>query len=331
MPLVYKDFTQNVRMDSGFEWEDKNPIVNKNEIAFNYDTLQYKLGDGIHTYKQLPFCTKYFSDYTNIFPLLEGVPKESFELVTNTGGFIERGNFVNLGFTLKVKVDLTKMNPTDDINITLSGAPYLYHEMLFNDIRVYGVRPLHEAYAQPMKDSNTIKIMVKFSSEEEYGEQVDQILPLEAKEIIDDYLIIQGSLAYINTKSSYSNFGISPINPYKENKFNNLFLYEENENIKAFQFNAKAYKNKEDETEPLNTPIRIYIEEDIISEPEVGYISGNIACVGINAHDLRLQYIGKQNSKYIFILVSVIGENPYVVNYSDIVSSSLVLSGTYTY
>ena len=73
MPLVYKDFTQNVRMDSGFEWEDKNPIVNKNEIAFNYDTLQYKLGDGIHTYKQLPFCTKYFSDYTNIFPLLDNV------------------------------------------------------------------------------------------------------------------------------------------------------------------------------------------------------------------------------------------------------------------
>ena len=90
-------------------------------------------------------------------------------------------------------------------------------------------------------------------------------------------------------------------------------------------------KNKEDETEPVNTPIRIYIEEDIISEPKVGYISGNIACVGINAHDLRLQYIGKQNSKYIFILVSVIGENPYVVNYSDIASSSLVLSGTYTY
>ena len=83
MPLVYKDFTQNVRMDSGFEWEDKNPIVNKNEIAFNYDTLQYKLGDGIHTYKQLPFCTKYFSDYTNIFPLLEGVPKEEFEEVQN--------------------------------------------------------------------------------------------------------------------------------------------------------------------------------------------------------------------------------------------------------
>lgn len=330
MPLIYKDFIQNVRLDSGSTWESRNPVVNKNEVAFNYDTLQYKIGDGEKTYKQLPFCTKYYSDYTEVFPILEGVPTESFKSTVNSGGFIRRGNLINLGFTIKVKLDMAELNPTDDINITLQGAPKIYQEMVFNDIMIYGVRPIDKVCAQPIQGSNTIKIMAKYSREDTIGYQTDYILPLEAKEIIDDYLMIQGSFAYISSETSSDNIGIVSVDPYKENKFNNLFLYTENENVRAFQLYAKLYRDETNEESPVDSPIRIYTTEEI-AEPEEGFISGNIVCKGINAHDIKLMYIGKEDDKYLFELVSVIGENVYQIYYSSIASYSMTISGTYVY
>lgn len=331
MPLIYKDFIQDIKVDNGTTWEEINPIVEKNVIAFDYDTLRYKLGNGINRYKDLPFCTKYFSDYTNIYPTLDGVTKESFKTIYNNGGYIKRGNIVNLGFEIKVKIDITKMNPTDDINIILLGAPKNYDDsILYSDIRIYGVRPLDESYASFIKGSNSIKIMVRYKTEEEIGEQVDFLVPLEAEDIIDEYLIIQGSICYISSDSPTGEFKLFAINPFTEDRFHNFINYSSNDSISSFQFNMQLYKN------PLSikSPTDNFIEMGIISDiktPPVGLISGNINCIGINAHNVKLKYIGEEDGIKKFRFVSVIGENTFNIKYSNIPSKKVRFSGIFTY
>ena len=331
MPLVYKDFIQDIKVDNGTTWEELNPIIDKNIIAFDYNSLRYKLGDGIHRYKELSFCTKYFSDYTNIHPVLDGVTKESFTTSYNGGGFIQRGNLVNLGFEVKVKLDLNKINPTDDIDITLTGAPYNYDDnILYSDIRIYGVRPLDEAYASFIKGSNTIKLMVRYKTEETIGEQIDFLVPLEAEDIIDNYLIIQGSICYISSESSSGEFKLLSVDPYNEDIFHSFINYTSNENINAFQFNMQLYKNPLSIQEPTDDIIEIGITSNI-EIPSKGLISGNINCIGINAHDVKLKYIGEEDEIKKFRFVSVIGENVYNIKYSDIPSKKVRFSGIFTY
>ncbi len=63
--------TIQLRRDSKVNWEFKNPILEAGELAVEFDTHRFKLGDGVSTYTALPFSSNTLAEITEEF--LKGV------------------------------------------------------------------------------------------------------------------------------------------------------------------------------------------------------------------------------------------------------------------
>lgn len=71
-----------IRRDTSTSWETVNPVLGEGEIAYESDTHKLKVGDGITTWKSLPYSTDISEAVIN--SLAKQVTLESVETKVDT-------------------------------------------------------------------------------------------------------------------------------------------------------------------------------------------------------------------------------------------------------
>lgn len=200
MSVINENNIPYFKIDTFENWCDVNPLVGLGVIAFEKGTSKFKVGDGIHKYKELEYQMLHSSiGYVNFTPEFHNTIHQVMYL-SQTGGYIRNGEIIQVYFSIKGRI-IPDRNPHGTIiAINLNDLPCFDEvNMLSIDIGkfdVLGFDAIRDVSARLVYQTNTLRFKA-LCTDNESGEEFKDLTVDDIADINGE-IVITGYFSYIN-------------------------------------------------------------------------------------------------------------------------------------